>query len=116
MKELIFAIQFIISQETYIASDKVINKITGRASYNNEVLYLVVDQTINEYKVSHIESAGDSHLVLFEKEGIYGTLKATKDNLYFDFYVKDSTGVSRVKVIYKVKKTNFNETVEMFGK
>jgi len=106
VKELIFAIQFIISQETYVTSDRVVNKITGRVSYNKEALYVVVDDRISEYEVSHIEKGNGTHLVLFEKEGTYGTLRATPANLYFNFTVKDSTGVSHIIVIYKVKYTN----------
>lgn len=112
MKELLIIFQFILSQETYITDEgKITNNIKGRLSYDEKMLHLVVDGQIEDYYVSHIEKHQDFHLVLFDNEGIYGTLRATKYNLYLDFTVIDEEGeMDWIKVVYKVKKTNLNDS------
>ena len=108
MKEVLFAFQFIFAQETYFTEEgRITNKVDGRLTYDQEMLYLVIDGQIEDYYVTHIEKREDSHLVLFDNEGIYGILKANSEELYLDFTVIDEDGeFDMIKVKYKVTRTN----------
>lgn len=115
MKEFIFAVQFILCQETYYNQDgKFTNEIFGRASYNKDKVYLEADGLFESYKVTHIEKTADSHLVMFANKDAYGLLRATKNNLYVDFTVIEDSKVYWIKIKYKVKTTNFDEALEMY--
>jgi len=107
MKELILAIQFILSQETYFTEEgKITSEIDGRMSYTKEMLYLDIDGQVEEYYVDTITPSGGGYLILFSEDGVYGAVSAQPTSVYFDILYEEDGELDHIQVRYKVKITN----------
>jgi len=109
MKELIFAIQFILSQEIYnVDGEHYKNKIYGELAYTNSHLWLTVDGVQEDYYVTHIEYHNKTSVIMFDDGATFGSLRIGEDYVTFDFLVEDDNGdMEWLKIKYKIAKTNY---------
>jgi hypothetical protein len=109
MKELIFAIQFILTQELYVVDgEQYKNKIYGELAYTHTQLWLTVDGTQENFYVTHIEDHNKTAVVMFDDGDTYGTLRVGEDYVTIDFLVENEDGdMEWIKIKYKIAATNF---------
>lgn len=107
MKEFLFCLQLILSQETYyIEGERISTPIKGVFVLTSEMAYLKVDTITNEYPVKTIREYSDHYIALVETKDGYGTFRITKNQVKMEQRVEFSGRSHLVKVTYTVKLSN----------